>query len=95
MQRSIQQRVGCHGEVQFRYVIDEAAKQLGCSSLRENQEKIVCYFLSGREVFVSMPTGSGKSLCYCLLPLVFDAVHGRAFIMIVVSLLVALMKDQV
>ena len=39
--------------------------------LRPNQEKIVQYFVQGRDVFVGLPTGSEKSLCYCILPTVF------------------------
>ena len=52
-----------------------------------------------RDVFVSLPTGSGKSLCYCILPELFDTLRGNArkgqSIVIVVSPLIALMKDQV
>ena len=45
-----------------------------------------------------LPTGSGKSLCYTALPSVFDILRARGkdgHIVIVVSPLVALMKDQV
>ena len=47
-------------------------------------------------MFVSLPTGSGKSLCYAVLPAAFDSLResGRS-IVIVVSPLIALMKDQV
>ena len=44
--------------------IDEATKLLGYSELRANQAQVVSHFLSGRDVFVSLPTGGGKSLCY-------------------------------
>ena len=48
-------------------------------------------------MFVSLPTGYGKSLCYALLPLIFDkrreAVERRSIVM-VVSPLIALRKDQ-
>ncbi len=51
-------------------------------------------------MFVSLPTGFGKSLCYGLLPLVFDLkrfgdVSIQRSIVIVVSPLIALMRDQV
>ena len=80
--------------------IDEATKQLGYAEFRPNQALVVNSFLEGRDVFTSMPTGSGKSLCYCLLPKVFDILRGSnsvetQSVVIVVSPLVALMKDQV
>ena len=61
-------------------------------------------FLKGKEIFVSLPTGSGKSLCFATLPYVFDflkhfLVAGNepihSSICVVVSPLVSLMKDQV
>ena len=77
-----------------------AAREMGYSKLRANQEKVVKTFLRCRDVFVSLPTGSGKSLCYCILPLVFDKLRWRRgtdsrSIAVVVSPLIALMKDQV
>ena len=50
----------------------------------------------GKDVFVWLPTGFGKSLCYELLPFLFDVKRDRAdSVVVVVSPLVSLMIDQV
>ena len=74
--------------------LSRAATKLGYSTLLPQQERA---FVQGRDVFVSLPTGSGKSLCYCLLPLLFDELYGsqRKSIVVVVSPLISLMKDKV
>jgi ATP-dependent DNA helicase RecQ len=64
-------------------------KYFGFSSFRPGQEEACTAALSGRDVLVVMPTGSGKSLCYQLPALL------REDLTIVVSPLVALMQDQV
>ena len=50
-------------------VITRAAEKLGYYNIHPNQHKAVKAFLEGNDVFLSLPTGSGKSLCYAILPL--------------------------
>ena len=73
-----------------------AAEELGFSELTPEQAVVVENFVRGRDVFVSLPTGSGKSLCYGVLPVLFDRLQrsDRRAIVVVVSPLISLMKDQ-
>ena len=85
------------GSKDLRTIIDEAAASLGYTSLKEEQKKALFSFVTGRDVFVSLPTGYGKSLCYALLPFIFDVKRGlveKKSVVMVVSPLIALMKDQ-
>lgn len=61
----------------------------GYSQFRGNQEVIIQNLLDGRNTFVIMPTGAGKSLCYQLPAMIEDGLA------IVISPLIALMKNQV
>ncbi|MBA5791238.1 ATP-dependent DNA helicase RecQ [Flavobacterium sp. xlx-214] len=67
----------------------ELKKYFGFSQFKGLQEQVVGSIISGNNTFVIMPTGGGKSLCYQLPALVLE---GTA---IVVSPLIALMKNQV
>ena len=70
--------------------IHEALKHFfGFESFKGNQFEVISSLLDGNDVFVLMPTGGGKSLCYQLPALMSD---GTA---IIISPLIALMKNQV
>src|SRR3990172_8576551 len=63
--------------------------QFGLSSFRQGQQEVISTVLAGQDCLCVMPTGGGKSLCYQLPALARDGLT------LVVSPLIALMKDQV
>ncbi|MBN2616498.1 MAG: DNA helicase RecQ [Bacteroidales bacterium] len=78
------------GEINDKYGLRPFLKSFfGFSKFKGNQEEIINNLMDGRDTFVVMPTGGGKSLCYQLPAL---ANPGTA---IIVSPLIALMKNQV
>ena len=75
--------------------IDEASKRLGFSFLNSQQMRAITKFLEGNDVFVGLHIGSGKSLCFALLPFTFDDFLGKEGSIAIVSSLISLIKDQV
>ena len=79
--------------------ITTAFSRVEYPTVKSEQPEAAREFVKGQDVFVSLPTGSGKSLCYGCLPLVYDSlcgnVGGNKSIVIVVSPQKALLQDQV
>ena len=46
-------------------------------SITDNQREIIFNFIRGKDVYVSLPTGAGKSLCFAVLPYLFDLLKYR------------------
>ena len=81
----------------YRKAIASSVSALGYNKLKKEQEDVVLNFIVGNDVFAVLPTGFGKSLCYTCLPGVFDILleNPGYSIVVVVSPLTAIMKDQV
>ena len=75
--------------------IDVAATHFGIT-FKEEQRQVMKHFLSGKDTFVVLPTGFGKSICYQCLPIAIGSgCAGHLPIIIIISPLIALIKDQV
>ena len=76
--------------------IDYAAGIVGVKTLKPQQREALLSFALGKDVFVSLPTGFGKSFCYVLLPPVFDHLRRceETSIVLCISPLTALMMEQ-
>ena len=97
--KSIKTRVLAMDEIDIQRAISISADTLNYAPLKEEQRICIEAFLKGKDVFVVLPTGYGKSICYACIPTAFNAYHKKTpedgAIIVVISPLTALIKDQV
>ena len=61
----------------YALLITECALQLGYEGVKDKQMEAILAVVRGKDTFVSLPTGYGKSMIYGLLPVVFDKKKGK------------------
>ena len=67
-----------------------------CLGFETKQKEATIEFVSRKDVFILLPTSYGKSVYYTTIPLIFDQLRGNiGSVVVVVSPLIALIKDQV
>ena len=54
-----------------------AAAKLGYEGLRAEQKSVIEAFVGGHDVFAALPTGYEKSLCFAILPVLYDILRGK------------------
>ena len=91
--------------VNFDEAVSYALEKLKCSALQLRPEQVdaVKHMYEGKDAFVWLPTGFGKSICYEVLPFMFDCHRRKSEVadgstpclVLVISPLIALMIDQV
>ena len=66
----------CSKDTRLEFVLQEVSEELGFPSLKVKQKEAIGVFVKGHDIFVSLPTGYGKSVIFAILPMVFDKLLG-------------------
>ena len=61
----------------YAVLITECALQLGYEGVKDKQMEAILAVVRGKDTFVSLPTGFGKSMIYGVFPVVFDKKKGK------------------
>ena len=63
--------------VDVKYALERALGLCGLKELKEKQTEALLAFINRNDIFVSLPTGYGKSIIYRILPLVYDTLKSK------------------
>ena len=69
------------GTMEFSAALDEVVQEAGLTALKPKQREAIKGIVSGKDVFVAVPTGYGKSIIYALLPSLFDKLLGKSVVL--------------
>lgn len=79
----------------YNAALNQARMTFGIDKFHEEQQEAIDLFFEGKDVFVSLPTGYGKSIIFQAIPVIASALWKKLCTIFVVSPLKALMEDQV
>ena len=79
----------------FDAAIKEVCETFAIEKFHEEQQKAIDLFFDGKDVFVSLPTGYGKSIIFQSIPVIASRLWKKPCTIFIVSPLKALMQDQV
>ena len=79
----------------YNTAVDRVCAIFGIEKLRMEQQKAIDKFFEEKDVFVSLPTGYGKSFIFQAIPVIASLVWKKPYTIFIVSPLKALMEDQV
>ena len=82
-------------KIVFNAALAKVCNHFGISQLHQEQAEAINAFFEGNDVFVSLPTGYGKSFIFQAIPVMASLLYDKPFTMFIVSPLKALMEDQV
>ena len=72
--------------MEFQLALNEAVRELGFKELKPKQlEAIEAFVVHGKDVFVALPTGYGKSVIYGILPTLYNKMRGILCAMIIIT----------
>lgn len=79
----------------YEAALDQVCATFGIQKLHKEQQKAINMFFEGKDVFVSLPTGYGKSVIFQAIPVIASLLWKKPCTVFIVSPLKALMEDQV
>ena len=63
--------------VDFNTAVVEVCRRMQLNPLKPKQSEALSSFISGKDTFVALPTGYGKSIIFAIMPLLFDIILGE------------------
>ena len=67
--------------MEFSAALDEVAREAGLTELKPKQREAIEGIVSGKDIFVAVPTGYGRSIIYALLPSLYDKLLGKSVLL--------------
>ncbi len=74
--------------------ISDSARAIGIHHMKPEQTRAMNSILSGKDTFVSLPTGFGKSIIFAALPMAFDQLKGNKMAIVIISTTFSLMQEH-